>query len=126
MGNMMKPFRTAIKMFAMMTLLLGVAYPIVINLIAQLTMPKRAGGSLIYAGEKVIGSQLLAQNFKDETYFHPRPSAIDFDPMKPSGGSNLGPTSQKLKEAVEARAKKLGPNPPAQLVYASGSGIDPH
>lgn len=75
---------------------------------------------------KVIGSKLLAQNFKQERYFWPRPSAVDFDPIKPAGGSNLGPTSQQLKKQVEERIKKYPSLPPADLVYASGSGLDPH
>jgi K+-transporting ATPase ATPase C chain len=89
-------------------------------------MPKQAGGSLVKIGDQVRGSELIAQNFKGESYFWPRPSAVDFDPIKPAGGSNLGPTSQKLKATVEEKVKMLGSHPPAELVYASGSGLDPH
>ena len=63
---------------------------------------------------------------KELRYFWPRPSAIDYDPLKPSGGSNLGPTSQKLKAAIEERKQKVGEKAPPELLYASGSGLDPH
>lgn len=118
--------RTALKMFATMTILTGLIYPLLITLIAQFTMPKQAGGSIVYSGDKIIGSELIAQSFKGNAYFWPRPSAVDFDPLKPAGGSNLGPTSQKLKEMVQKRVEALGSNPPPELVYTSGSGIDPH
>lgn len=118
--------RAALKMLAVMTVILGFIYPLLITLIAQVAMPKQAGGSLIKREDKVIGSELIAQNFKGNSYFWPRPSAVDFDPMKPAGGSNLGPTSQKLKDIVEERIKKFDLHPPAELIYASGSGLDPH
>ena len=109
-----------------MAVLTGLAYPLFITGIAQLTMPRLANGSLIQQKDQTIGSALIAQNTTGDRYFWPRPSAIDFDPMKPSGGSNLGPTSQKLKEAVEERKKKVGNQAPPELLYASGSGLDPH
>lgn len=125
-GLIMQPARTALRMLVVMIVLLGLIYPLFMTFIAQITMPKQAGGSLIRQGNKVIGSELIAQNFKGEAYFWPRPSAVDFDPIRPAGGSNLGPTSRKLKEAVEDRIKKFDSLPPAELVYASGSGLDPH
>lgn len=109
-----------------MTLLTGVVYPIVITVVAQLTMSNKANGTLLKNGEQTVGSLLIAQHTTDDRYFWPRPSAIDYDPMKPSGGSNLGPTSQKLKETVAERQKKLGEHAPSELLYASGSGLDPH
>jgi K+-transporting ATPase ATPase C chain len=118
--------RIALKMLVTMTILTGLIYPLLMTFISLLAMPKQAKGSLIHLGEKVMGSELIAQGFKGESYFWPRPSAVDFDPLKPAGGSNLGPTSQKLKEIVKKRAEKVGLNPPPELVYASGSGIDPH
>lgn len=114
------------RMLAFMIALTGVIYPLLVTFISHFTMPKLAGGSLVWAGDKVIGSELIAQDFKNEAYFWPRPSAVDFDPIKPAGGSNLGPTSKKLQEMVEAKVNSLGPNAPAELVYASGSGLDPH
>lgn len=122
----MNSFKTAVKMFIFMTILTGIVYPLVITGIAQLTMPSLANGSLIQRGDRIIGSALIAQQTTDDRYFWPRPSAIDYDPLKPSGGSNLGPTSLKLKETVEERKQKVGGQAPAELLYASGSGIDPH
>lgn len=124
----MNHVRIALKMLATMIMLTGFLYPLFITLVAQLTMPKQAGGNLIRVEERVIGSELIAQRFKREIYFWPRPSAVDYDPIKPAGGSNLGPTSQKLKEIIEERAKELVLDflPPSELVYASGSGLDPH
>ena len=118
--------RIALKLFVTMLLLLGVIYPLLFTFIAQLTMAKEAGGSLIAQGEKVIGSELIGQRFKGEGYFWLRPSAVDFDPLKPAGGSNLSPSSLELKKVVQERMAKLGDHPPAELVYASGSGLDPH
>lgn len=118
-------YRTALKMLMVMTLLTGLIYPLVITWIANMTMLQKAGGSLLYVNNKAIGSKLIAQNFEGAAYFWPRPSAVDFDPIK-SGGSNLGPTSKKLKEIVEKRGNRLGSNPPMELLYASGSGLDPH
>ncbi len=116
----------ALKMLMSMVIFTGFIYPFFILLISQTIMPKQAGGSFVYQGNKIIGSKLIAQNFKGQNYFWPRPSSIDFNPIKPSGGSNLGPTSQKLKEIVEVRERKLGVYPPSELIYSSGSGLDPH
>ncbi len=109
-----------------MTVITGVIYPLLVTGIAQLMLPKLANGSLLYKEERTVGSILIAQNVTDERYFWPRPSAIDYNPLKPSGGSNLGPTSQKLKDIVAQRKQKLGDQAPAELLYASGSGLDPH
>lgn len=122
----MNQFKTAIKIFLFMTVLTGIIYPLFITLVAQLTMPNLSNGSLVQREYQTIGSLLIAQNTTDDRYFWPRPSAIDYDPIKPSGGSNLGPTSQKLKDAVEERKKKIGNDAPSELLYASGSGLDPH
>lgn len=122
----MSTFKTAFKMFIYMTLLTGFAYPLLMTGIAQLTMPKLANGSLLLKDKQIMGSALIAQKTTDERYFWPRPSAIDYDPMKPSGGSNLGPTSLELKKEVEERKKKIGNEAPSDLLYASGSGLDPH
>ena len=112
--------KIALKLFLLMTLLLGLAYPLLITAIATLTMPFQAHGSLLKNG-----SSLIAQDTERERDFWPRPSAINYNPL-PSGGSNLGPTSQKLKELIEVRKKKFGENAPPELLYASGSGLDPH
>lgn len=122
----MNAFKIAVKIFIFMTVLTGIIYPLFITGIAQLTMSKLANGSLIQKGDKTVGSALIAQSMTEDRYFWPRPSAVDYDPMKPSGGSNLGPTSQKLKEAIEERKKRFGEDAPPELLYASGSGLDPH
>ena len=122
----MNACKTAVKVFLFMTVLIGLIYPLFITGIAQLTMPRLANGSLIQKRDQILGSTLIAQNTKEDRYFWPRPSAIDYDPMKPSGGSNLGPTSQKLKEAIDERKQKVGDKAPPELLYASGSGLDPH
>lgn len=117
-------------------LLTGILYPLVMTGIAQLLSPRRAGGSFVADAEgRVIGSELLAQGFSRPGYFHPRPSAAGdtgYDPLA-SGGSNLGPTSKKLRDQVAAAQAALqkenpeAPGPaPVELVTASGSGLDPH
>jgi K+-transporting ATPase ATPase C chain len=115
--------------------LTGLVYPVVVTGLAKALFPSRAEGSLVQneAGN-VVGSELLAQPFARAAYFHPRPSAAGngYDPTA-SSGSNLGPTSKKLREAASARLQALvegnpdakGP-PPVELVTASGSGLDPH
>lgn len=122
----MNQLKIAIKLFAFMTLLTGVAYPLLIATIAQLAMPSLANGSLLHTKGRVVGSSLIAQKTTDDGYFWPRPSAIDYNPIAPSGGSNLGPTSRKLKDEVAERKNRLGHQAPAELLYASGSGLDPH
>lgn len=121
-----------IKIF--FTILLGIAYPLAMTGISQLNFPKQANGSLITAGGKVIGSELIGQNFTKPEYFHPRPSAAGtngYDPTA-SGGSNYGPTNQKLIDRVKtslAEFRKENPDYhgpiPADLVTASASGLDP-
>jgi K+-transporting ATPase ATPase C chain len=126
-----------------MTAITGLIYPLGMTGIAQLVFPHQANGSLIEKDGKVIGSELIGQNFKDDNYFHGRPSATtDTDPNDPtktipapynagnSGGSNLGPTSQPLIDRVKDDAEKLKPeNPstpiPVDLVTTSASGLDP-
>ncbi len=116
--------------------LTGLFYPLVMTGIANVLFPHRAEGSFL-AGEagKVVGSELLAQGFANPAYFQPRPSAAGekgYDPLA-SGGSNLGPTSKKLRDGAIATLEKLqkenpdAPGPvPVELVTASGSGLDPH
>lgn len=123
----------SLKIFAIFTILCGIAYPLLITGIAQLAFPQKANGSLILQGNKVIGSELIGQKFDSIIYFSSRPSAIDYNPM-PSGGSNLGPTSAKLKQLVADRTAlwvKSNPtsdpkNIPSEMLFASASGLDPH
>lgn len=116
-----------------LTILLGVIYPLAITGVCQVVFPHQANGSLIPQGDKIIGSELIGQNFTKPEYFQMRPSAAGdgYDPMA-SGGSNLGPTNQKLVDRVKASIEKFRKeNPdyqgpiPADLVTASGSGLDP-
>jgi potassium-transporting ATPase KdpC subunit len=122
-----------IKLF--FTLVLGVGYPLAITGISRLILPKQAGGSLVTASGKVVGSALIGQNFSKPEYFHPRPSAAGdkgYDATA-SGGSNFGPTNKKLIDRVAASVDQFRKeNPdyqgpiPADLVTASASGLDPH
>lgn len=123
----------AIKIFALFTILLGLIYPLLITGIAQLTFPEKANGSLIIQDNKVIGSELIGQKFDTIIYFSSRPSATGYN-LLPSGGSNLGPTSSQLKQQVADRTTlwvKSNPtsdpeNIPAEMLFASASGLDPH
>ena len=122
-----------IKLF--MTLVLGIAYPLLITGISQIIFPHQANGSLIKTGDRLIGSELIGQNFSKPEYFHPRPSAAGSNgyDAAASNGSNYGPTNQKLFDRVKASAdqfRKENPNYqgpiPADLLTASASGLDPH
>jgi potassium-transporting ATPase KdpC subunit len=116
----------SLKMFIWLSLLVGVIYPFLVTAIALLAMPAKATGSFIINNGQIVGSTLIAQKFENEGYFWPRPSAIDYNPL-PSGGSNLGPTSLKLKQQVEKRREKYHAQEiPSELLFASGSGLDPH
>jgi K+-transporting ATPase ATPase C chain len=129
---MKKNILIAIWMTLATTLLLGIVYPIVLTGFAQILFPKQANGDLIRANGKIIGSRLIGQPFTSRGYFYSRPSAAGtagYDPTA-SGGSNLGPTNKALLDRVSTQMKSLQPdNPnasvPADLVTASGSGLDP-
>jgi len=123
----------AIKILLVMTVLTGLIYPFFMTGVAQLAFPAKANGSLVKEGDKIIGSELIGQKFDSSIYFWPRPSAIDYNPI-PSGASNLGPTSDKLKKQVEERRRLFATNNsitdtsaiPKEMLFASGSGLDPH
>ena len=125
---MKKNLVTAVLMTIATTVLLGIIYPLVITGIAQVLFPKKANGQLIEANGKVIGSRLIAQAFTAPGYFHPRPSAVSYDPTN-SNGSQLGPTNQKLIDRVKgdvaaAQAENPGMPVPIDLVTTSASGLD--
>jgi len=126
---MKKNLVTAVLMTIATTVLLGIIYPLVVTGIAQVLFPKKANGQLIEANGKVIGSRVLAQAFTAPGYFHPRPSAVNYDPTG-SNGSQLGPTNQKLIDRVKGdtaalHAENAGAPVPIDLVTASASGLDP-
>jgi potassium-transporting ATPase KdpC subunit len=128
----MKDLITSILMVVVLTIALGVFYPLAVWGVAQVIMPGKANGSLIVKDGKVIGSELLGQQFTADKYFHSRPSAAGngYD-ASASSGSNLGPTSQKLIDRVKTDAETLqaeNPNAkiPADLITTSASGLDPH
>jgi K+-transporting ATPase ATPase C chain len=139
---MLRQIRPAIVLLVLMTVLTGLAYPLFMTGVAQVLFPHQAAGSLIEKDGKVIGSELIGQNFAGEKYFHGRPSATtDTDPNDStktvpapynagnSGGSNAGPTSKALIERVQGdvetlKKEKNGPIP-VDMVTTSASGLDP-
>jgi K+-transporting ATPase ATPase C chain len=135
---MIKLINQSIRQTILWTLITGIAYPLVITVIAQVAFHDQANGSLVVRDGKIIGSELLAQQFTGTNYFWPRPSACTYG-TGPSGlvassGSNLGPTSGALQTNVmnNATAFISGNNlptntvVPADMVFASASGLDPH
>lgn len=126
--------RPAVVMTLALTLVTGIAYPLVVTGLANVLFPRQAQGSLIRAADgTVVGSRLIGQPFSEPRYFHPRPSAAGagYDGMA-SGGTNLGPTSRKLIEQQVALAVKRVQAEngvtavPVDLVTSSASGLDPH
>ena len=141
---MLREIRPAIVLLVGLTLITGLAYPLAMTGIAGVLFPKQAQGNLIEKDGKVVGSALIGQEFKDDKYFHGRPSATTApDPNDStktvsapynaanSGGSNLGPTSKALADRVKDDVDKLKAENPSQpvpvdLVTTSGSGLDPN
>jgi K+-transporting ATPase ATPase C chain len=133
MSNALRALRAVI----VLTLLTGLAYPLVITAIAQVTMPDAADGSLLRTDGRIVGSTSIGQLWEGEEWFHGRPSTVDYD-ASTSSGSNLGPSSQALADLIEERAQAIldleSPyrpglavaDIPVDLLTASASGLDPH
>ena len=128
-------FRPALVVFFILTLVTGIAYPLLVTGAAQTLFPAQAAGSLIVRDGKVVGSELIGQNFSDPKHFWGRPSATGPMPYNAaaSSGSNLGPLNPALTDAVKSRIEALrAADPsntarvPVDLVTASASGLDPH
>lgn len=118
----LRPAITLILFFALLT---GIAYPLAITGAAQAMLPTQANGSQVNRDGVLVGSALIGQNWTADKYFHGRPSAVNYD-ASTSSGSNLGPSSKTLVGQVNDRVAALGgTNIPADLVTASGSGLDP-
>jgi potassium-transporting ATPase KdpC subunit len=122
----------SLKLLLVFSMLTGIMYPLIITGIAQLAFPSKANGSMIIKDKQVIGSSLIGQNFSNNKYFWPRPSAINYNPI-PSAGSNYGMTSQVLKNQsfekeqlfIQKNQIPVGTNIPNEMIFASASGLDP-
>jgi len=131
---MLRELTTSLRALLLLTLLTGVAYPLLVTAIAQGLFPEEANGSLVRRGDQVVGSSLIGQPFWAPKYFWGRPSALTpACNSATSSGSNLGPLNPALLDAVKARADALRASDPANtlpipvdLLTASGSGLDPH
>jgi K+-transporting ATPase ATPase C chain len=129
---MKKNLCISFAMTVVTTVLLGLIYPIVVTGLAQVIFPHKANGQLIVRNGKVIGSSIIGQGFSGPGYFHPRPSAAGYGyDAANSGGSNFGPTNQKLLDRVggdvaTAQAEHPGMPIPIDMVTTSASGFDPH
>ncbi len=133
MNPITREAKTALFLFIAFSVLTGLVYPILITGLVQTANPEKADGSLLFVNGSVVGSRLIGQNFTGPDYFHGRPSTVGYSAMG-SGASNLGPTSSRLMDQVYQRVEKVraennlsrASSVPADLVMASGSGLDPH
>jgi len=131
-------FKNILRSFLLLiifTIILGFLYPLLITGVSKIIFPYRSSGSLTKYGDKIVGSELIGQNFTGEQYFHPRPSAAGkngYDPLS-SGGSNYAPTNEDFISAVKERISNLRKENnledyikiPSDAVTSSGSGLDP-
>jgi K+-transporting ATPase ATPase C chain len=133
MNKITDDLKTAMLLFVAFSLLTGLIYPLLMTGIIQIAMPEQASGSMIVVNGKIVGSELIGQNFTSPGYFHGRPSAVNYA-GNGSGASNFGPTSATLMEQVSRRISEVrtennlsgNATVPCELVLTSGSGLDPH
>lgn len=128
-------FFKTLNLFIALTLITGLIYPAAVTFMAQTILPYQANGSIIMMNQIAVGSELIAQNFQKQNYFWPRPSACDYS-MLPAGASNLGPSSAELKKSFDKRLETFCASngvstleailTAREMLFASGSGIDPH
>jgi K+-transporting ATPase ATPase C chain len=131
MGEMINEFKRAIIIFGVMAIVLGLIYPLLITGISQVAFPYQANGEMVKVNGNIVGSELIGQSFEGPQYFQGRPSAVDYN-ANTSGGSNYGPTNQKLVDRVNETINEIKTNDslpskatiPSDLVLASGSGLD--
>jgi K+-transporting ATPase ATPase C chain len=131
MGELIKELKRALIIFGTLALVLGIIYPLFITGISQVAFPYQANGEMIKVNGTVVGSALIGQSFEGPQYFQGRPSAIDYN-ASTSGGSNYGPTNQKLIDRVNETINEIKTNDslsanatiPSDMVLASGSGLD--
>lgn len=126
---------TCLLLFALFAVLTGLVYPLTMTGVAQVAFKSKANGSIVYRYGKAVGSKLIGQSFEGQQYFHGRPSAAGTNgyDAEASGASNLGPTNPALTQAIQQRAAQVrqenglpaDAKVPADLVEASGSGLDP-
>lgn len=128
----MKNVWVSIRILIFLTLVTGVVYPLLVTAVGQVVFAQEANGSSLRRSGVAVGSSLVGQSFERETYFWGRPSGVGYNPL-PSGGSNQGQASEALKSAYSDRLAKLKAahpdmpgEPPQDLLFASGSGLDPH
>lgn len=123
----------ALKAFAVLTIITGVVYPLLVTGISQVVFNDKANGSIVAVNGKSVGSRLIGQSFTEDKYFCPRPSAIGYNSAL-SGASNFGPTNHKLDTLIESNKRHFIENNgldnaiqvPAEMITASASGLDPH
>jgi K+-transporting ATPase ATPase C chain len=117
----------SLRMFVWLSVLTGLIYPLIITALAQLTWKESANGGFITSKDRIVGAHLIGQKFQNDRYFWGRPSSNNYNSLD-SGGSNLGPTSALLKKQVEERMQAFSAERgvPSELLFASGSGLDPH
>jgi K+-transporting ATPase ATPase C chain len=131
MGELLNELKRAVIIFGTMAVILGLIYPLVITGISQVAFPYQANGEMVKINGNIVGSELIGQNFDGPQYFQGRPSAIDYN-ASTSGGSNYGPTNQKLIDRVNVTISEIKVNNslrdnatiPSDMVLSSGSGLD--